>query len=319
MGSLLFRPSITAPSNWSTNGTTPIRRPLVKGEDDAEIESVITACLKDCPRPFFSDLIGITVERVENYSLYKAHQEFLIKNSIKPKMYLHGTNGENVNSIVFNGFDRKKIGTHASLYGEGFYFGKTLLLPLDYSTTDLSFHKYIIMLSVARGKCALGSCTTKVPPEGFHSTTDSLLDKEICVTYDEHQQYASYVLTLDMMELIYFLVGLTTCTTIEAHDMIVTHLKKNNNYASFSSRQVVAKYDKIRNANIETDDQALAAMAMELCDLVGHELVYDRCSVPVKQLVSTFNCRKQFHFNAWQELWSLHLDEQPPSKRARTT
>jgi len=274
--------------------------------------------LKTVRNLFFRSLVCFSVERVENLALFTANQQFLgqllatnqqlfEQDKLKPEVYYHGTKGSNVDSIVFNGFDKRYIGKNGNVYGQGFYFGKTSMWPLDciYSPLDGLLCKYVLRVEVAKGVCAEGNESMQKPPAGCHSTTDNALACEVLVTYDEHQQYVSHVITMDMTGLVYFIVQLTTCTTTEAHRMIVKHLEENNNYAYLTPHpSVIVEYQHIHSLHITTDDDApmeLTHFAFRLVGLVGDDVVYQRCSREVQWFLN--RSRKRFSSEIWKTLW----------------
>jgi len=120
------------------------------------------------------------IEEVENKELlgkYTAYKNTFVEPN--EKRLFHGTNKENINSIIENGFDPTR--NKASAYGLGTYFSTRAAYSKDYSLKGKKSKKgnpendiaYLFVCDVVTGKTKQGSGLAKIPP-GFNSFTDNV-------------------------------------------------------------------------------------------------------------------------------------------------
>ena len=120
-----------------------------------------------------------TLEKVNNENLLNSFEKYVEKNESEIWEMFHGTNSNNVDSIVQNGF--KKCMNQRSVYGVGTYFAKNAKYSYNYMTNDnKNALSYMILANVA--------------VHDFGKTTLHNNDKTIIVATEDDQIYPKYVI-----------------------------------------------------------------------------------------------------------------------------
>ena len=150
------------------------------------------------------------VQRVQNHHLWRmftaARQSMASRGGgIGPneRQLFHGTDAATTEKIVVQGFNRSFVSIHA--YGKGTYFARDASYSVSYSKPDAAGDQRMFLALVLVGDVCVGSASDIEPKQprpggsGPHDRCDTTVNDvsspSIFVTYKDHQQYPSYLIT----------------------------------------------------------------------------------------------------------------------------
>ncbi|XP_028331085.1 protein mono-ADP-ribosyltransferase PARP14-like isoform X2 [Gouania willdenowi] len=151
----------------------------------------------------------IKIERLQNIPLRRAYEvqkkNLSNKSGDNEKLLFHGTNPENINSIITNGFDRRYSGQNATSYGLGTYFAINANYSANpkYSKPAADGSQSMFMARVLTGIYVLGHIDMKVlpprdphrSPDRYDSAVDNLDNPQMFVVFQDNQAYPDYLIT----------------------------------------------------------------------------------------------------------------------------
>ncbi|XP_041371226.1 protein mono-ADP-ribosyltransferase PARP14-like isoform X2 [Gigantopelta aegis] len=190
------------PATWESMGNKTYA--LVKlSEECLEYENILSSFETSMPE----DTYLIKVERIQNqnlYTKYKAAKKTMERKNSKitnENILWHGTNGEVVESICINGFNRCYRGRNGTRYGEGTYFARSASLSHGFTSPDYQEYRHMFQTCVLTGQFTTGERGMLEPPclpdevQRFDSTVDNLQDPTIYVCFYDTHTYPQYLIT----------------------------------------------------------------------------------------------------------------------------
>lgn len=135
------------------------------------------------------------IERLQNpylwgsYLLMKGEYKKVLKKSLSEMELFHATGQSNVQSIVENNFDWRRVGR--SRYGKGVSFSPYADYANKYCNKKIGNQRALILTRVLVGKCHEGNYKTTVPSDGHDTTTGN--GGRVYVKYGDNEYYPEYV------------------------------------------------------------------------------------------------------------------------------
>ena len=156
-------------------------------------------------RPFISPEFKYSFGRLFRVQCKEAYDKWMKSGYNDNYIYLmHGTHNLNINSIIFNGFDRTK--SKCGHFGNGIYFTNSFVKAMKYSNatkTNNYRRKYILINRVNIGKTYnfadhTGNPTLTKPPKGFDSVSGRICPCKCpeIIVYDNRRIYTEYILEI---------------------------------------------------------------------------------------------------------------------------
>ncbi|XP_055792513.1 protein mono-ADP-ribosyltransferase PARP14-like [Salvelinus fontinalis] len=196
--------SVSLPAHWDDmKGSLLMLVPLTPGSKE----------YKDVEKKFQKTLLTdtiITIERVQNHSLWKSYQirknllEEKNKHTNNEKLLFHGTSSNSITQINSHGFNRSYAGTHGAAIGNGSYFAVDSSYSAGgYSKADAQGNKRMYLARVLVGDYTLGKAGLIVPPakplgkdaDLYDSVTDNTSNPTMFVIFSDVQAYPEFLIT----------------------------------------------------------------------------------------------------------------------------
>lgn len=126
------------------------------------------------------------------YEIKKQEMQRKYCKSPSEKLYFHGTNKSNVNSICTYGFDWRKSGSN---YGHKFGKGLSFATKSGYASHygDLNdTQRCMLVVRILECSTTVGNKFMIYPPEGFDTTIKP--NGDVIVKYDDYECYPEFVI-----------------------------------------------------------------------------------------------------------------------------
>lgn len=148
----------------------------------------------------------LKIERIQNRSLYQSYmaRKHKMDNDAKgsnERRLFHGTDGQNVNKILSQGFNRSLCGVHGTRYGRGVYFARDAKYSVNYAGSGKA--RYMFLAKVLVGQYCFGKPLFVEPPAIhpsmpevlYDSVVDNEINPSIFVVFRDNQCYPEYLIT----------------------------------------------------------------------------------------------------------------------------
>lgn len=119
----------------------------------------------------FEPIVNMRYDRLfQDYLHYSLEQNTSFKPN-ETKILFHGTNEDNIQSILENDFALINKIIHGAVYGPGIYFTNCLKKACTYSSGNV---KWVIVCNVHIGTQCIGNSTQTILPKGVHTAVDNI-------------------------------------------------------------------------------------------------------------------------------------------------
>ncbi|CAL4075809.1 unnamed protein product, partial [Meganyctiphanes norvegica] len=192
------------PSHWDPmNKSDPMTHVLLTSsqKEYAEVESLLTAEVTNAHI--------ISINRIQSPFLWRPlknkMEELVLKYGSEQKLNMqklfHGTKSDIVDKICKENFDWRLHGTSTGqLYGRGTYFSNSAAYSHNYSHSDSSGSRFMMVARVLVGYTVKGDSSMTRPPTNpttgmlYDTTVDDEINPKIFVKYDKQEYYPEYII-----------------------------------------------------------------------------------------------------------------------------
>jgi poly [ADP-ribose] polymerase 7/11/12/13 len=147
----------------------------------------------------YPDSCILWIDEVKNDELLAKYEQckenIMLKrgiDNIEEKQVFHGTNGENINTIISNGFDATK--NRVSAYGKGTYFAKRANYSKNYTDISRDELSFMFICDILIGNCITGSLSMKIDTEKYDCAVDNVKSPNIYVIPYNYGAYPKYII-----------------------------------------------------------------------------------------------------------------------------